>query len=194
MNKSQLLKAVIDLQDSHAMIRYHMFLSNILKIDDKKIKDITKMYDMISNDQFFYDRKIPIINFLKSKHLWQTQKKMSHLVDNKSYNLPVRIYLASNIEGNSEIINQYINNLKNEFFDFSLDQRNEFISKYLKDNILTLDNSHALVFDHIKKRFDDFHLFIFLNIMLNFSEKTITKNEILDLFNINLVSNSHSYI
>ena len=194
VDKSQLLKAVIDLQDSHAMVRCHLFLSHILKLDDKKIKNILKMYDMINNNDFFYYRKRSIINFLKSKHLWQAQEKGAHVFDNKLVNSPVRIYLASNRDDNSEIINQYIDNFKKEFFDFSLVQRNDLMSKYLKDNILTLDNSHALVFDYIKKRFDDFHLFVFLNNMLYFSKKKMKSREILIMFNMNDNSNPHQYI
>ena len=197
MNKSQLLKAVIDLQDSNAIVRCHVFLSKILKLDDKKIKDMPKMYDMISNNdvvKFFYYKKRPIINFLTSKHLWQAQEKGAHAVDNEPVNTPVRLYPASDIGGNSEIINQYIDNLKNEFFDFSLDQRNKLMSRYLKDNLLTLDNSHAVVFDHIKNYFNDFHLFVFLNSMLNSGEKKIKNREIINLFNINDYSNPRTYI
>ena len=184
MDKAQLLKAVIDLQDSHAMVRCHLFLSNILKLDDKKLKDMPKMYDMIGNDEFFSYRKRQIITFLKSRHLWQAQEQGAHTVDNEFANIsPVRTYPASYLEVKSEIINQYIGNFKNEFFDFSLDKRNDLMSRYIKENILTLDNSHPLVFDHIKKRFDDFHLFVFLNTMLNFSEKKTTRREILNLFN-----------
>ena len=54
MNKSQLLKAIIDLQDSNAIVRCHLFLSNILKLDDKKLIDIPKMYDMISDKIRFF--------------------------------------------------------------------------------------------------------------------------------------------
>ena len=195
MDKSQLLKAVIDLQDHYAMIRCHLFLSNILKLDDKKLIDIHKMYDTkFKSLGFFSIIKRPIINFLKSYNLWQAQEKGAHVVENKSANTPVRIYIASNIVGNSEIINQSIDNFKKEFFDFSLDKRNDLMSEYLKDNILNLDNSHALVFDYVKKRFDDFHLFVFLNTMLNFSEKKITRHEIIDLFNINDYFNPHQYI
>ena len=184
MDKSQLLKAVIGLQDSHAMIRCHLFLSHILKLDNKKIKDMPKMYDMISDDDLFSYRKRPIITFLKSPHLWQAQEKGAHAVDNKLVNSPVRIYTASNIGGKSEIINKYVDNLKKEFFNLSLNKRNELMSRYLKDDILKLDNSHALVFDYIKKRFNDVHLIVFLNNMLNFSEKKITRHEIVNLFNI----------
>ena len=194
MDKAQLLKAVIDLQDSHAMIHCHLFLSNILKLDDKKLKDIPNMYYMISNDQFFSKRKRRIINFLRSSHLWQVQEKETHSVDNNIVNSPVRFYTASNVGGKYEIINQYIDNLKKEFFKISLDQRNELMSEYLKDNILKLDNSHALVFDHVKKHFNDFHLFVFLNSMLNFSEKKIKSGEILNLFNMNDNPNPHQYI
>ena len=194
VDKSQLLKAVIDLQDSNAIVRCHLFLSNILKLDDKKIKDIPKMYDMISNDQFFYYKKRPIINFLTSKHLWQAQEKGAHAVDNEPVNTPVRLYPASDIGGNSEIINQYIDNLKNEFFDFSLDQRNKLMSRYLKDNLLTLDNSHAVVFDHIKNYFNDFHLFVFLNSMLNSGEKKIKSREIVNLFNMNNIQSIYDAI
>ena len=194
MDKAQLLKAVIDLQDSHAMIHCHLFLSNILKLDDKKLKDIPNMYYMISNDQFFSKRKRPIINFLRSPHLWQVQEKGAHSVDNKIVNSPVRFYTASNVGGKSEIINQYIDNLKNEFFYLSLDQRNELMSEYLKDNILKLDNSHHVVFDHLKKHFNNFHLFVFLNSMLNFSEKKIKSREIVNLFNMNDNPNPHQYI
>ena len=195
MDKSHLLKTVIDLQDSHAMVRCHLFLSNILKLDDKKLIDILKMYEMISNYQVFshYKKRI-IMNFLRSKHLWQAQEKGAHSVDNKPVNTPVMIYRAFDIEGNSETINQYIDNFKKEFFDFRLDKRNDLMSKYLKDDILKLDNSHTLVFDHIKKRFNDLHLFVFLNTMLNFSEKKITRRKILNLFNINDDSNPHAYI
>ena len=195
MDKAQLLKAIIDLQDNHAMIRCHLFLSNILKLDDKKLIDIHKMYDIkIKTLSFFSITKRPIINFLRSKHLWRAQEKGAHVVDNEPVNTPVRIYTASNVGGKSEIINQYIDKIKKEFFKISLDQRNELMSIYLKDNILTLDNSHALVFDHIKKHFNDFHLFVFLNTMLNFSEKNITRLEIINLFNMNDYSNPHSYI
>ena len=194
MDKSQLLKAMIDLPDSHAMVRCHLFLSNILKLDDKKIKDMPKMYDMIDNDQFFSKRKRSIINFLTSKNLWQAQEKGTNSVDNKIVNRPVRIYLAFDIGSNSKIINQYIDNLKKEFFNLNLDQRNELMSRYVKNNILMLDNSHVLVFDHIKNHFNDFHLFVFLNTMLNFSEKNITRREILNLFNIKRDSNPHQYI
>ena len=192
VDKSQLLKAVIDLQDSNAIVRCHLFLSNILKLDDKKIKDIPKMYDMISNDQFFSHKKRPIINFLTSKHLWQAQEKGAYSVDNEFANIPVRSYSSSNVGGKFKIINQYIDNLKKEFFKISLDKRNELMSRYVKDNILKLDNSHNLVFDHLKKHFNNFHLFVFLNTMLNFSEKKIKSGEIINLFNIN--DNSHSYI
>ena len=193
MDKSQLLKTVIDLHDSHAMTRCHLFLSNILKLDDKKLIDIPKMYDMISNYQVFSYEKRPIINFLTSKNLWQAQEKTAHSIDNQLVNRPVRFYAASN-GGKSKIINQYIENLKKEFFNLSLDQRNDLMSEYLKDNILTLDNSHPLVFSYIKKRFDDFHLFVFLNSMLNFSEKKITNRKIVNLFNINDYSNPPQYI
>ena len=96
--------------------------------------------------------------------------------------------------GKSKIINQYIDNLKNEFFDFGLDQRNELMSEYIKENILTLDNSHALVFDHVKKHFNDFHLFVFLNSMLNSGEKKIKNREIINLFNMNDYSSPRTYI
>ena len=194
MDKAQLLKAVIDLPDSHAMIRCHLFLSHILKLDDKKLIDILKMYDKISKYQVLSYRKRAIIKFLKSRHLWRVQEKIAHAVDNEFANTPVRIYLAS-IGGNSETINQYIDNLKKEFFDLSLDRRNELMSRYLKDNIniLKLDNSHILIFDYIKKRFNDFHLFVFLNSMLNFSEKKIKSGEIVSLFNMNHNSNQALY-
>ena len=200
MDKTQLLKAVIDLQDNHAMVRCHLFLSNILKLDDKKIKDIPKMYGLnIQSLSFFSYRKKAIITFLKSKHLWQAQadvisKKRAHSVDNKPANTQVPIYLSSDIKSKYEKINKYIDNFKNEFFDFSLDQRNDLMSRYLKDNILKIDNSHTLVFDHIKNHFNDFHLFVFLNTMLNFSEKKIKRREILNLFNIKGNSNPHTYI
>ena len=42
MDKAQLLKAVIDLQDSHAVVRCHLFLSNILKLDEKNQKTYLK--------------------------------------------------------------------------------------------------------------------------------------------------------
>ena len=194
MDKAQLLKALIDLQDSHAIVRCHLFLSNILKLDDKKTKDMPKMYNMIGNDQFFSKRKRPIINFLKSKHLWQVQEKTAHAVDNKPANTQVPSYPYSNIEDNSEKINQYIDNFKKEFFDFNLDQRNKLMSRYVKDNILNLDNSHPLVFAYIKKRFDDFHLFVFLNTMLNFSEKKIKSAKLVSLFNINNKQSPYQYI
>ena len=194
MNKSQLLKAIIDLQDSNAIVRCHLFLSKILKLDDKKIKDMPKMYDMISNDQFFYYQKRPIINFLTSKHLWQAQEKRAHAVDDKIVNSPMHFYTASNVGDNSEIINQYIDNFKKKFFNLSLNERNKLMSRYLKDNILNIDNPHALVFDHLKKRFNDFHLFVFLNTMLNFSEKKIKSGEIVSLFNMNDYSSPRTYI
>ena len=196
MDKPQLLKAVIDLQDSHAMIRCHLFLSNILKLDDKKLIDIPKMYDMISNHRMFfsYRKKHSMINFLTSPHLWQAQEKPAHSVDNEFANIRPSLIYRSFDSGKSEIINQYIDNFKKEFFKISLDQRNELMSQYLKDNILSLDNSHAVVFDYIKKRFDDFHLFVFLNSMLNFSEKKRKRREILNLFNMNDNSNPYAYI
>ena len=105
----------------------------------------------------------------------------------------MRFYTASNGD-KSKIINQYIENFKKEFFNISLDQRNELMSEYIKDNILTLDNSHALVFDHVKKHFNDFHLFVFLNSMLNSGEKKIKNREIINLFNMNDYSNPRTYI
>ena len=191
VDKSQLLKALIDLQDRYALVYCHLFLSHILKLDYKKFTDILEMYDMkFKSLSFFSYRKKEVITFLKSQHLWQAQdnviyKKRAHSVDNELVNRPAPIYPASNIGGNSEIINKYIDNLKKEFFNLSLDKRNELMSEYLKDNILTLENSHLLVFDHIKRRFDDFHLILFLNSMLNFNKKKITRSKILNLFNIN---------
>ena len=183
MDRSQLLKAVIDLQDRYAMIHCHVFLSHILELDDKKLIDIHKMYLKIISLSSFSYRKKAIIKFLKSKHLWQAQEKGANAVDNEPVKTSVRTYPASH-SVNSEIINQYIDKIKKEFFNLSLNERNELMSRYLKDNILNIDNSHALVFDHIKNRFNDFHLFVFLNTMLNFSEKKIKSSEIVSLFNI----------
>ena len=195
MDKAQLLKAVIDLQDRYAMIHCHLFLSYILKLDDKKLQDIHKMYEMkINSLSFFSYRKKAIIKFLKSRHLWRAQEKIAHVVDNEFANTPVRNYTVSEIGGNSEIINQYIDNLKKEFFDFSLNRRNKLMSRYLKDNILNLDNSHAVVFDHIKNHFNDFHLFVFLNTILNFSEKKINRSEMFNLFNMNNIQSIYDAI
>ena len=178
IHRPMILQKITEFKPEIGLKMAHIFLAHILKLNDQSLQSIADNHS-ISTNYISYLKKT-LLMILRDHNFWSKQHGGYLSNSHGKYQISSKLINHRII---SQSAKQFVLDLKLDFVVKELETQKYHLEKFISSSVLSRFSS-SQIFDHIEKKYDEFHLAVFILFVIKINPDNITPKQLSDKFNL----------